>query len=165
LVRIQYFFTLIIGSPHYKPSTMKQNYCNCQVYPGSYVPVIEAEKLDEIFPVRRTGDNLSLPVNMIKMEDGWKVQIAVGAARPQDMVLHADNTMLYVWVLKQQANLNGEENFSLHEFRNDLLEREIKLPGETDPTFVTAQYSAGVLEVWVPKITCKFTSPSKIVIY
>lgn len=128
---------------------MRSNNEDC-VYPGHFVPLFNAEELSKELGQPHEGEMLNPPVNIIEMEDSYKVEIAIPGAKREDFLLSSNDHILTVAVLNREAQ-NSNSQFKLHEYNYRCFQRHILLPEDADTEFSAAEYCSGVLRVFLPK--------------
>jgi HSP20 family protein len=124
---------------------------DCSIYPGDYVPLLNAEEIEEELKLSHEGEALFPPVNITELADSFKVEVAIPGVRREDFLLHTDGNVLFVRVLHKEYVVEGSERFQLHEFNYQCFDRHVVLPDNADAEFISAEYKAGILRLYIPK--------------
>lgn len=122
----------------------------CSVYPGSFVPLPEAEDLMEELKANCKNKATS-PVNVDEFEDHFIVEMMVPSVKREEIVVYICNNILSVSILHKPV-YSGEKKLRLHEF-DTICERNILLPETADAEFIIAEYRKGLLTIYIPKTT------------
>lgn len=140
------------------------NPCNCSIYPGEFVPMLDPEELDLEIRKRDTG---KLPqVNVSEGDNLFKIDVSAPGLRREDISVEANGITLTIKVLHKDEVNTKKENYRLHEFENQCFIRHIMLPEGIDPEFSIAEYIGGVLHIYLPKTERPSTYPPvRIVVY
>ena len=139
---------------------------DCSIYPGDYVPLLKAEEIEEELRHSHEGQALFPPVNITELADSFKVEVAIPGVRREDFLVHADENILFVRVLHKEYVLEGSERFQLHEFNYKCFDRQVVLPDNADAEFISAEYKAGILRIYIPKLNQPAKSRhTRIVVY
>jgi HSP20 family protein len=137
----------------------------CLIYPGSYTPLPEVEKLmqkhrmpDKDLPVRPL-------INMDEFKDHLNIEVLLPGVKREELLIYAhDNILSLVVFHKDRKEANKE--LQIHEFEPTCLQRHILLPDNADVEFISANYSEGVLKLHIPKTKEPFTKRNtRIVVY
>lgn len=123
----------------------------CSIYPGDYMPLLKAEEIEEELKLSHEGEALFPPVNISELADSFKVEVAIPGVRREDFLLHARENVLFIRVLHKEYIVEGSERFQLHEFNYQCFDRPVVLPGNADVEFISAEYKAGILRLYIPK--------------
>ena len=119
------------------------------VYPCESTLMPEIEALLEEANIQ--PDDAAKPlVNMDEFNNCFKIEMVVPGVNREDILIHAQDNVLYVTVLHKEDNKLKEE-LKIHEFETECLQRHISLPGNTDPEFASAEYRQGILSLYIPK--------------
>jgi HSP20 family protein len=124
----------------------------CSVYPGDYVPLLKAEEMQDELKFFNEGEMTFPSANITELADTYKVELAVPGAKREDFLIQADENILSVSVVHKQLVQRNEEIFQLHEFDYNCCKRYIVLPDDAGAEFVSAEYKAGILCLYVPKV-------------
>ena len=123
----------------------------CSIYPGAYMPLLKEEEVQEELKRPHEGETVLPPVNVKELADSFKVEVAIPGVKREDFLIHSDGNVLSVCVLHKECGLHEGERFQLHEFNYECFDRHIILPDNADAEFVSAEYKAGILRLYVPK--------------
>ena len=143
--------------------TYKKDYT---VYPGEYNPLPEVQAfLDEL--KIRAKDSAAKPlVNMDEYEDCFKIEMVVAGARREDIFINVNENVLSIVVLHKDCAGYKKNKLQIHEFDTESFERHILLPDDADTEFVSAEYSQGILNLYIPKtLNPSGTHTSQVVVY
>ncbi|MEP7111288.1 MAG: Hsp20/alpha crystallin family protein [Ferruginibacter sp.] len=124
---------------------------DCLVYPGVYVPLLREEEVLSALKRTHECEMFLPPVNVTELADSFKVEMAIPGVRREDFVIQADENILSICAVHKECELHEGESFQLHEFNYDCIDRHIVLPDNSDPEFISAEYQAGILRIYVPK--------------
>jgi HSP20 family protein len=113
---------------------------DCSIYPGDYMPLLTAEEIEEELKLSHEGESLFPPVNITELVDSFKVEVAIPGVKREDFLLHAKENVV-----------EGSERFQLHEFNYQCFDRPVVLPENADVEFISAEYKAGILRLYIPK--------------
>lgn len=143
-----------------------ENISTCYTYPGSYVPLLTPEQIDEELCRIHIGDLQLPPVNIEELGDAFKIEIAVPGLKREDFLIHIDSHTLYIRVLNTDLQKKANINFKQHEFNFECFEKRIRLPQNADAGFLSAEYKTGLLVVTIPKSSRPVENPHlQIVVY
>jgi HSP20 family protein len=120
-------------------------------YPGEYVPLLREEEVKEELKHSHAGE-IHPPVNITELADSFEVEVAIPGVTREEFFIYADKNVLSVFVLRQEAQIQKSKNFHLHEFDYQCFTRSIVLPENVDIEFACAEYKAGILHMYVPKM-------------
>jgi HSP20 family protein len=122
------------------------------VYPGVYMPLYQEDELeDELKHLRKNAKKVPA-VNVIEMDDTFKVEMSIPGVKRECFFVHADGNILSVSVIQKEQIHPESAHFQKHEFNCDCYDRQIILPENTDTEFVSAEYQSGILRLHIPKI-------------
>ncbi len=136
------------------------------IYPGDYSPSSELslwlKKVREKLSFDHTGKP---PVNLDEFEHDYRIEVIVPGVKREDIFVYLNNDTLTIVLLHK----NSEElktTLQIHEFETECLERNITLPENANPEFISAEYKQGVLILHIPKTKETVKSINKrIVVY
>ncbi len=131
------------------------NLCNAgnSIYPGGYVPLCRADEMQQEIKMFNTKEMVFPPANITEGNDTYKVEVAIPGAKREDFLIQADENILSIAVVhKELLAQAGTENFKLHEFNYNCFNRHIVLPQNTDTEILSAEYKAGILRLYIPKV-------------
>ncbi len=143
-------------------TTYAMAYC----YPGDYVPLLQQQEFEEELAHFREGEMLFPPANISELPDAYHVEVAMPGIRREEFLVHIEGNVLFVRVLHKEGGLKGLRKLQVHEFNNVCFEKRINLPADADPSFMSAEYRAGILQVIIPKADCPIDGPCmEVVVY
>lgn len=138
---------------------------SANIYPGSYVPLLNEE--ETLSSVQHFGHLKKEPFafNVTDDAEAYRIDIAIPGVRPENFLVDADDHGLNVYV--QQRRFADHQHFGgLQQTTSICSDCEIALPGPTDPDFILAQYSGGMLHLYVPKVAhAGENHRSRVVVY
>lgn len=120
------------------------------VYPGNYVPMVTMENVQEELKHPCEGRSLLPPVNITEIKGAYLVEMAVPGVKREDFLLQADDNILSVAVLHKESGATAAKH-TLHEYNYHCFHRHILLPANAETEMAVAEYTSGVLLVYVPK--------------
>jgi HSP20 family protein len=123
----------------------------CLVYPGEYVPSLEAEELIEKLKTHNDEMVALPPVNITELVDSFKIEVAVPGVRREDFFIDVNEHVLTIVVLHYECDNRNKGASQLHEFDCGCFKRFIMLPAYADPEFTSAEYRQGILTLHIPK--------------
>lgn len=119
------------------------------IYPGAYTPLLKEDEVQSA--LNDNCETLLPPVNITELADAFKVEVAIPGFRNENFLIHADDNVLSVCVMKKDCGLHEGESFQLKEFNYGCFDRHIILPENVNAEFICAEYKAGILRLYVPK--------------
>ena len=129
-------------------NTLHHN-AGCTVYPGSYVPFLEDEEVEEVLN-RPHRNEIVLPlVNVTELANSFKVEVAIPGVNREDFFIHANENILSVCVIHKDEELLGNVKYDTSDY--ECLDRDIVLPENADAEFISAEYKDGILCLHTPK--------------
>ena len=109
--------------------------------------------------------NAEPTINMGECTDHFKVEIAAPGHQREDFVVGVCGHQLSV-LAQRPENEDSVQDYSLHEFDCETFSRMIDLPDNIDSDFIRAEYIAGILSIYFPKVSkCAANTTHRIVIY
>ena len=136
------------------------------VYPGEFNPLPEtASLLNELERYGKIAP-AGLPVNMDEFVDCFRIEMVIPGVQREEIFISVKENVLSVTILHKTCEDTQNKKLKIHEFDSGSFERHIYLPGNIDAEFIIANYSQGILKVFVPKTkdSCK-NSSSHIAVY
>ncbi len=142
------------------------HYDDCSVYPGDYVPLLKTAAMQEELKIFKKNELVFPPTNITELTDAYKVEVAIPGVKREDFLVQADGNILYVTVVHKELGNAAMESFQLHEFNYNCFNRHIVLPYNADTEFISAEYNAGILRLYIPKVNMPVSSlNTRIVVY
>ncbi len=124
------------------------------VYPGVYMPLHKDEEVKEELRHFNERDIIMAAVNVIELADAFKVEIVIPGVKREDFLIHAYGNIVSVSVLQKEKQLNNEkEKKPLREYKYYCFDKQIILPPHADTEFICAEYLAGILRLYIPKLS------------
>jgi HSP20 family protein len=125
---------------------------NLQIYPGSYVPLLNKDELQE--EIKRSFKSESdLPTaGITELLDSYIIELSLPGLNREDFLIHADENILSVCVCHKSCEPMLKEAPAKQNFEFSLFDHHINLPQDADAAFISAEYSMGTLRFHIPKI-------------
>jgi HSP20 family protein len=127
-------------------------YRSCSVYPGDYVPLLKIDEMEQEFNLFNQNECTLLPANITELASIYKIELAIPGAKREDFFIETDGNVLSVSVFHQPLAQTNPESFQLHEFDYNCCKRHVILPDDADTEFLSSEYKAGILCLYVPKV-------------
>jgi HSP20 family protein len=120
-------------------------------YPGEYIP--PHYNRDQVMEeIQRPHEGSKKPsANVSESAEYYKIEIMAPGHTREDFVVNTENNEVSV-VVMQTKSTTEKESYSRHEFNFDWFSHKIKLPKNVDADFVRAEYKAGILSMYFPKL-------------
>jgi HSP20 family protein len=136
------------------------------IYPGDYIPSSELDNLLHKTRIKLNTDYLGKPpVNLDEYDSDYRIEVIVPGVKREDIFVYVKNNILTIILLHKNSE-ELKKTLQIHEFETECLERNIELPKNADPEFLSAEYQQGILILHVPKAKETIKSISKrIVVY
>lgn len=121
------------------------------IYPGIYEPMPGKEKeLQE--QLNKKGVIVTkAPVNITEQTDHYKIEIAAPGFNREDFAINTFDRLLSVFAIKKNILFTEDSKYRDHGFTCNFIKREVKLPGDVDTDFGTAEYRNGILFIYLYK--------------
>ncbi|MBX9781724.1 MAG: Hsp20/alpha crystallin family protein [Chitinophagaceae bacterium] len=116
------------------------------VYPGTYSPL--PGNVNEIHKQQQMETKPT--VNISEHKDYYKVELSVPGHAKEDFVISTSADELIMEVL-QPLQVKQQQEYSQQEFNCECFSYSMKLPQKTDACFISAEYTAGILFIYLPK--------------
>ena len=123
-------------------------------YPGDYVPLLKQEEFEEELAHFHEGVMLFPLANISELADAYRVEVGLPGIRREEFLVHIEGKVLFIRVLQKKAKLKVAPKLQVHEFNNVCFEKRINLPADADPSFMSAEFKAGILQAIIPKADC-----------
>jgi len=135
-------------------------------YPGEYVPLLNQEEFEEKLAHIQKGEMVFPPANISELPDAYKVDMAMPGIRREEFMVHIDGNVLFIRVLHKGAKVTVGLKLLGHDFNSVCFEKRVNLPANADPSFMSAEFKAGILQVIIPKAAGPIDGPSmQVVVY
>jgi len=143
-------------------TTSTTAYC----YPGDYVPLLKQAEFEQELAHFHKGEKLFPQANISELPDAYQVNMAIPGIRREEFMVHVDGNVLFIRVLHKEAKLAIALKLQERDFNNVCFERRVNLPANADPSFMSAEFKAGILQVIIPKATGPIDGSSmQVVVY
>ena len=147
-------------------SVMSKNKYECPIYPGEFVPSIDLKKMKHRFHSTKYAKTNKPGANIVDSKDAIIIEISIPGVNRENFHVEVNENILSVFVIKNDKEIIDINNFKLHEFDCKRYERHLSLPKNADASFVSANYSQGILKLLISKSEIKSNSKrNKIVVY
>ncbi len=143
-------------------TTSTTAYC----YPGDYVPLLKQEEFEQELAHFHSGEMLFPAASISELTDAYQVDMAMPGIKREEFMVHIDGNVLFIRVVHKGAKVTVALKLQEHDFNNVCFERRVNLPANADPSFMSAEFKAGILQVIIPKATGPIDGPSmQVVVY
>lgn len=120
------------------------------IYPGMYNPMQWNEQ--ELKKSNKKGAQaFKPPVNIVELPDHFRVEMPAPGFKREDFFITTDGYSLSIEATKRQTHKSKDERYRCHSFHCDCIKREIDPPADIDTDFGTAEYSSGILYIYLYK--------------
>ena len=119
-------------------------------YPGEYItsPHSFEELLDEL---QQPHEGEAIPlVNIMEMPDFFSIEMAAPGLKRGGFDVSINHNILTISFLNKDIE-NNQKLYRQHEFNYRCFKRDIVVPGNIDPDFISVAYADGILNVNLPK--------------
>ncbi len=136
------------------------------IYPGHYVPLFsEAEVASEIKHAQDLNGNIP-PAVTKEFSEAYTVSIFIPGMRREDFLLTIINNVLTVSLLHKEHIVIEGGDFQWCKSGCSCFERSMEVPENADTEFISAEYKAGVLQIYLPKTSSPvYSQYTRIVVY
>jgi HSP20 family protein len=121
------------------------------IYPGTYEPMPGKDKEMQEQLSKRGIIIDKAPVNISEQTNHYKIEIAAPGFTREDFIIDTSDRFLSVFAMKKKLVLSEDPKYSAHGFTCNYIKREVKLPGDIDSEFGTAEYRNGILCIYLYK--------------
>ncbi|MCB0770532.1 MAG: Hsp20/alpha crystallin family protein [Flavobacteriales bacterium] len=90
-------------------------------------------------------------VNIIEGKDKFVISMLVPGFDRSDLKISNEKEVLTIKGERSETSLNEHERYTRREFRSGSFERSFTLPSTVDLEAITAEYTAGVLNINIPR--------------
>jgi HSP20 family protein len=133
------------------------------IYPGGYVPLLSEEEVESALKNSPKDETVFPLVNVTELANLYKIELAVPGVKREEFLIKAEGNTLSVIAVHKDFGLHEKESIQLHEFNNEYFKRHIILPDNADSDFISAEYCAGILCIYVPKAKQSAQNPHTII--
>ena len=134
-------------------------------YPGQYLasPLTLEELLDELQHPHEVEAKPS--VNIVEMSDSFIIEMAVPGLKSSDFYVSINGNILTISFLHKDDQ-HSKKLYRQHEFNYCCFKRDIVMPENIDPDFISTVYADGLLSVKLPKSKKPFVHRvDRIIVY
>jgi HSP20 family molecular chaperone IbpA len=133
----------------YLPSTMiallKYRNADACIYPGAYEPIRIRETGFEEEWDKINASLLQAPVNIIRMDDHYKIEMPAAGFEREDFTIVASGHRVIIKASTDKANA-AEGRHCVHRgYNRKNIQRSLELPEDADTEYATASYQQGIL--------------------
>lgn len=107
--------------------------------------------MDNIFEYRETGVSFRPAVDFYETAQGLVLRLELAGVAKEDLSLTMCGQELVIRGQRQPVLPAGVTRFLHHEMSYGSFERRFMIPGSIDPDGLRAQYTDGILEVFLPR--------------
>jgi HSP20 family protein len=125
---------------------------NRLIYPGSYVPLLNEDELQEEIKRSFKSESDLPPAGITELTDSYIIELSLPGLNREDFLIHADENRLSVCVCHKSCMSWLKAGTEKRSFEFGLFDHHINLPTDADTAFISAEYSLGVLRFHIPKI-------------
>ena len=125
---------------------------SCSIYPGSYVPLIREEAMQNKFRHLQKKKTVVPVMAITEIGETYKLEMTIPEARREDFFVHAYGNILSISIMHKETEHRKKERSQLRGFRYGCFDRQIILPNNADTEFISAEYLSGILRLYIPKM-------------
>ena len=133
------------------------------VYPGEYEAPKEVIQLKD--ELQKAGSIIRPPVSVKRFTNYYKIEVFAPGFSRSDFIIDTKGHNLTIRAnstLNVVRNIPGKE----HGFHIQCIQRQLTLPPDVDTEFVSAEYSEGILSIFLFRNSQPVSNqPGKIVVY
>ena len=130
---------------------ISHNVCD-DIYPGVYVPLLNEREVDD-YMHQPHKNQLTFPIiDINELSSFYKIEVVIPGLKREDFFVCADDNILSVCVVPKEKRMEVDSGiFNLHGSNYECVDRNIILPKDADPEFISAEYKDGTLCMYAPK--------------
>ncbi len=122
------------------------------VYPVAFVPIKKKEEM----PVSSLNFHIDASsvedaLSVCELKNSYKVEVAIPDVKRDDLLVYADENILTICQVKRDRTLEKNLSFPLQQSNYECFNRNVILPENADTEFISAEYKAGILHIYVYK--------------
>lgn len=136
------------------------------IYPGEYIIPSEMESFLKDVTIPCSNSGVNPPIKMHRIKDGVRIELSLPSnISRQDIFLHVDYNILSLVIMHKSSEVMNAAS-KMVKIESNFLKHQIVLPKNADPEFVCAEFSLGILNIYIPinKRPAK-TTVNSIVVY
>jgi len=119
-------------------------------YPGKYIPAPDAST-DVLTDLQIPFEGeAKLLVNIVETGEGFVIELAAPGLRSDDFIVHIKGDILSVSVSHRDTD-DSKKLYRLHGFDYNCFKKNLAIPKNIDPLFISTIYANGILYVRLPK--------------
>ena len=127
-----------------------QNIINPSVYPGEYVPLFKDYDYNTLRKCM-SENKQRIDVNIKELEDSYKIELAIPGAKRENLLLTSLGNVISLSVFQNNSEYKKQKKIPFRKLDATCCNHQIVLPKNAEPVFVSAEYKAGILRLYVPK--------------
>lgn len=128
------------------------------IYPGIYQPVFTKEHKGAKIKGSKP------PVNIMEFPDYYEIEMPAPGFQKGDFFVKTNGCSLLIVGNKKCLDITGEARYHKHGFPCRYVNRSVDLPNDADTEFGTAEYTNGVLTIYLYKTSCPVQNHQNIII-
>ena len=129
----------------------------------AYLSKVNPRRRNAFFPVHfnaffneiakaNTFVNQNPAVNVAEEDIAYRLEVAVPGLRKEDIDLKIEDETLIISASKEEKTEESKENYTRREFNFNNFERRFELNESIDIENIKADFSEGILSIFLPKI-------------
>ena len=129
----------------------------------AYLSKVNPRRRNAFFPVHfnaffneiakaNTFVNQNPAVNVAEEDLAYRLEVAVPGLRKEDIDLKIEDETLIISASKEEKTEESKENYTRREFNFNNFERRFELNESIDIENIKADFSEGILSIFLPKI-------------
>jgi HSP20 family molecular chaperone IbpA len=139
------------------------NVSGYSVYPGNYVSSHNDDQVQDELNHLKKVDIITLPIVAREFANLFELKIDIPGIKREEFFIHADRNILSVIVLHGRCVANSHQ---FHHFTYQCFDQHIALPENVDAEFSSAEYTEGVLWLYLSKTNNHVNNQhTRIVVY
>jgi len=145
---------------------LQKDYLESSVYPGEYIPFINAEKQKESKEKIYKIETKTPLVCMKEIPTLLNIEMVIPGVNKEEILIESKNNILNILVLHKRKENKINIKSIFHEFEYEKYEKNIVLPEDADICFIQAEYTCGILKIRIPKISMPVKNKqARVIVY
>jgi len=128
------------------------------IYPGIYQPVFTKEQ--DVVKIKSSKP----PVNIMEYPDYYEIEMPAPGFQKDNFFIKTNGCSLLIVGYKKSTANTDETQYHQHAFQCRYVSRSIDLPNDADTEFGTAEYTNGILYIYLYKASCPVQNHQNIII-
>jgi len=130
------------------------------IYPGIYQPVFTKEQ--EVVKIK----GIKPPVNIMEFPDYYEIEMPAPGFQKDNFFIKTNGCSLLIVGYKKCPDKTDEGQYHQHDFHCRYVTKSIDLPNDADTEFGTADYTNGVLHIYLYRTSCPVQNhQNSIIVY